>query len=179
MKTDKNLSQFVSSAPMALSSYNEFATRDKHTEPFKQSKGLTPVFKLVLNSQSASVINNSYIFNNLNLADAQGKVLRCGIASIISNGNIVGTSVFNIHLNPLLQARSFDTRTRGITDMIYTGRTGTDYIMRVNQQDCNFEVDGDSVRRTNSLTIYFTDLNNLKIAALNTFQITLYFYSAN
>lgn len=179
MKTDKNLAQYVSSAPMALQSQQDFATRDAGKEPFKKSKGLTPVFKLVLNSQSASVINNTYVFNNLNLSDVQGKVLRCGIASIISNSNIVGTSVYNIHLNPLVQMRSFDTRTRGVTDMIYTGRAGTDYISSVSTNDCNFEVDGDSVRRTNSLTLYFTDLNNLRIAALNTFQITFYFYSAN
>lgn len=179
MKTDKNLSQYVSSAPMALSSYNDFATRDKHNEPFKQSKGLTPVFKLILNSQSAVNINNTYVFNNLDLSSVQGKIVRAGIASIIANGNIVGTSVFNIHLNPLIQSRSYDTRTRGITDMIYTGRAGTDYIMRVNQADCNIEIDADAVRRTNSLSIYFTDLNNLKIASTATFQITLYIYEAN
>lgn len=178
MKQEKNLSQYAPSAPMALSSYNDFVAHDKVQYPFKPSKGPTPVFKLILNSQSASVINNTYVFNNINLSTVQGKVLRCGIASIISNGNIVGTSVYNIHINPLIQMRSFDTRTRGVTDMVFSGRPGVDYIFPVNQIDCNIEIDGDAVRRTNSLSIHFTDLNGVQIAALNTFQIVFWFYEA-
>lgn len=179
MKKDFNLPQVNSVAPMALQSYDDFVGHDKTTYPFKASSKLTPVFKVVLNSLSASVVNNTYTFNNINFSDVKGKILRCGIASIISNGNIVGTSVFNIHMNPLIQMRSFDTYTRGITDKVFTGRAGVDYMWPVNQIDCNIEFDGDSVRRTNSLSLYFTDLNAVKIATTNTWQITLYLYSAN
>lgn len=178
MKQDFNLPQINSVAPKALTSYEDFVAHDKTEYPFKASSKLTPVFKLVLNSLSASVVNNTYTFNNINFTDVQGKILRCGIASIISNGNIVGTSVFNVHMNPLVQMRTFDTFTRGITDKIFTGRAGVDYMFPVNQIDCNFEVDGDNVRRTNSLSVYFTDLNGVKIAATNTFQIVLYLYQA-
>lgn len=178
MKQDFNLPQINSVAPMALQSQQDFVAHDKTEYPFKVSAKLTPVFKLVLNSLSASVVNNTYTFNNINFTDVQGKILRCGVASIISNGNIVGTSVFNIHMNPLVQMRTFDTFTRGITDKIFTGRAGVDYMFPVNQIDCNFEVDGDNVRRTNSLSIYFTDLNGVKIASTNTFQIVLYLYQA-
>jgi len=178
MKQEKNLSQYVPQAPMALASYQDFVTQDKDAMyPFKQSKGLTPVFKVVLNNQGIVLINNTYVFN-VNLSQAQGKVLRCGIASIIANGNITSAPVYNLHLNPLVQMRSFDSRTRGITDMIFTGRAGVDYVFPVNQADCNFEVDAEAVRSTNSLTLYFTDINGARISALNTFQITLYFYSA-
>lgn len=176
MRTDKNLAQYINSAPMALQSQQDFATRDAHKEPFKQSKGVTNVFKVVLNSNSASVNNNTYTFNNVNLSDAKGGTLRCGIASIISNGNIVGTSVYNIHLNPIIQMKSFDTRTKSITDMIFSGRAGVDYIFPVGGNDCNIEIDGDTIRRTNSLSVYLTELNGVKIAATSTFQITLYLY---
>lgn len=179
MKKDFNLPQFAPVAPMALASQNDFVARDKAEYPFKPSKALSPVFKVVLNSQSASVINNTYFFNNVNLSDAKGKILRCGIASIVSNGNIVGTTIYNLHLNPLVQMRGFDSRTRGITDMIFSGRAGVDYIVPVNQIDCNIEIDGEAVRSTNQLSLYFTDLNALRILATNTFQVTLYFYEAN
>jgi hypothetical protein len=179
MKHDYNLPQINSVAPMALQSQQDFVAHDKTSYPFKATSKLSPVFKVVLNSASATVVNNTYTFNNVNFYDVTGKILRCGIASLISNGNIVGTSVFNIHLNPLVQMRTYDTLTRGITDRIFTGRAGVDYMWAVNQSDCNFEIDGDSVRRTNSLSIYFTDITGAKIAGTNTWQLTLYLYSAN
>ena len=169
-----------SSAPMSLQSYLGYAEHDaKSKYPFKATPSFKNVFKVVLNSNSAVLANNTYTFNNLNFTDVKGGVLRCGVASIISNGNIVGTSVYNIHLNPLIQMRGYDTRTRGIGDTIFTGRAGVDYIFPVNESDCNFEVDADAVRRTNTLSLYFTELNGLRIQALNTFQITLWLYSEN
>jgi hypothetical protein len=63
--------------------------------------------------------------------------------------------------------------------MIFTGRAGVDYVFPVNQADANLEVDAEAVRSTNSLTLYLTDLNALRILATSTFQITLYFYEAN
>lgn len=178
MKKEFTGSQYATpSAPMSLQSYMEFVEHDKNTKyPFKATPSLKNVYKVVLNSNSASVNNNVHTFNNVNLTEVKGGTLRCGIASIISNGNIVGTSVYNIHLNPLLQMKSFDTRTRSITDMIFSGRAGVDYIFSIGGNDCNFEIDADAVRRTNSLSIYFTELNGVRIASLNTWQITLYFY---
>lgn len=167
-----------SSAPMSLQSYLGFAEHDKTQYPFKASPKVKSIFKVLLNSTNATVNNNVYTFNNVNLTDVQGGTLRCGVASVISNGNIVGTAVYNIHLNPLIQMRVFDSRTRSISDMIFNGRAGVDYIFPVGQGDCNFEIDADAVRRTSSLSIYFTDLNGNRIAATNTFQIVLYFYEA-
>jgi hypothetical protein len=180
MRKEITGSQYAgSSAPMSLQSYMGFAEHDKSSQyPFKATQSLKNVFKVVLNSNSATLNNNVYTFNNVNLTDVKGGTLRCGIASIISNGNIVGTSVYNIHMNPLIQMRSFDSRTRSITDMIFNGRAGVDYIFAVGGNDCNFEIDGDAVRRTNSIQLYFTELNGLRIQALNTFQITLWMYEA-
>lgn len=178
MKRELTHSQYAgSSAPMSIQSYVGYAEHEKGTQyPFKATPTLKNVFKVVLNSNSASVNNNVYTFNNVNLTDVKGGTLRCGIASIISNGNIVGTSVYNIHLNPLIQMRSYDTRTRSISDMIFNGRAGVDYIFAVGGNDCNFEIDADAVRRTNTLQLYFTELNGLRIQATNTFQIVLWFY---
>lgn len=178
MRKELTGSQYAgSAAPMSLQSYMGFAEHQADTRyPFKATPSLKNVFKVVLNSNSASVNNNTYTFNNVNLTEVKGGTLRCGIASIISNGNIVGTSVYNVHMNPLLQMKSFDTRTRSITDMIFSGRAGVDYIFSIGGNDCNFEIDADAVRRTNSLSIYFTELNGVKIATLNTWQITLYLY---
>lgn len=180
MRKEITGSQYAgSSAPMSLQSYLGFAEHDKSSQyPFKATAGLKNVFKVVLNSNSAILNNNVYTFNNVNFTDVKGGTLRCGIASIISNGNIVGTSVYNIHLNQLIQMRSYDTRTRGITDMIFSGRAGVDYVFSVGGNDCNFEIDADAVRRTNTLSLYFTELNGLRITALNTFQIVLWFYEA-
>lgn len=180
MKKETNLPQYVSSAPMALASQNDFSAHQPTKYPFKKGEGLSPVFKVILNSQSA-VVNtntNTYTFT-VDFSKVEGDKLRCGIASLISNGNIVGTSVFNLHMNPLIQARSFDSRTRGIADMVFTGRQGVDYVFPVNQIDCNIELDGNIVRQTGTLTFYFTDFNALRIAALNTWQLVLYFYEAN
>lgn len=76
MKKDFNLPQVNSVAPMALQSYDDFVGHDKTAYPFKPTSKLTPVFKVVLNSLSASVVNNNYTFNNLNFSDARGKILR-------------------------------------------------------------------------------------------------------
>lgn len=180
MRKELTGSQYAgASAPMSLQSYLGFAEHDKGSQyPFQPAPKLKNVFKLLLNSNSAVVNNNTYTFNNINLTDVKGGTLRCGVACIIANGNIVGTSVFNVHLNPLIQMRGYDTRTRGISDLIFSGRAGVDYIFPVGQGDCNFEIDADAVRRTNSLSLYFTDLNGLRIATLNTWQIVLWFYEA-
>jgi hypothetical protein len=122
--------------------------------------------------------NNVYTFNNVDLADVKGGTLRCGISSLISSGNIVGTSVYNVHLNPLIQMRSFDSRTRGITDLIFSARAGVDYVFPVGGNDCNFEIDCDMVRRTNTLQIYFSNLSGTRIQATNDWQLTLWFYEA-
>lgn len=174
-----NLAQFAPAAPMALASYNDFVAHDKTEYPFKASKGLSPVFKVVLNSTNANVVNNAYVFSDVNLSDATGKILRCGVQSIISSGNIVGTSVYNLHLSPLVQMRGYDSRTRSITDLLFSGRAGIDYVISVNQIDCNTEIDADTVRRTNQLSLFFTDINGNRILATNAFQVTLFFYEAN
>lgn len=176
----KNLPHYVSSAPMALQSQQDFAAHQKTKYPFKAGQGLSPVFKVILNSQSA-VVNtntNTYTFN-VDLTKVEGDKLRCGIASLISNGNIVGTSVFNLHMNPLIQTRSFDSRTRGLADMVFSGRAGVDYVFPVSQVDCNIELDGDTIRQTGTLTFYFTDFNALRIAALSIWQLVLFFYEAS
>ncbi len=179
MPQDKNLAQYVPSAPMVLQSQQDFVAHEKGTKyPFKATQGLGNVFKLVINSQSASVINNAYVFN-VELKEAKGDTLRCGLASLIANGAIVGSAVYNVHLNPIIQSKTYDTRTRTITDMIFTGRANIDYVYPVSQIDCNIEVDGDTVRRTNSLTIYFTDVNGARIPATNSFQLCLWLYEAN
>lgn len=178
MKKELTGSRYAgSSAPMSLQSYAGFAERDHTAQyPFKATPAVRNVFKLILNSNSAVVNNNTYTFNNVNLSDVKGGTLRCGITSLISSGNIVGTTVYNVHMNPLIQMRSFDTRTRGITDAIFNGRAGIDYVFPVGGNDCNIEIDADAIRRTNSLTVYFTDLNGVRILATNVWQLTLWFY---
>lgn len=139
---------------------------------------LSNVFKVVLHSASATVVNNEYTWR-VNLADVQGKVLRCGVQSIISNGVIVNSTPYNIHLRPLVQMRSWEARTQTPTDILFTGRTGVqDYIFPVNSSDVNFEVAGDVIRGMNSLTVYFTDINFARQAAANVFQIVIWFYEA-
>ena len=165
------------SAPMSLQSYMEFSEHKHGTKyPFSASSGLKNVFKVVLNSNSASVNNNVYTFNNVDFKDVKSGVLRCGIQSIISNGNIVGTSVYNLHIMQLLQQKSYDSRTKSITDMVFSGRAGVDYVFSIGGNDCNFELDGHAVKSTNTLQLYFTELNGVRISATNTFQIVLYFY---
>lgn len=166
------------SAPMSLQSYLGYAEHDANSKyPFSASQSFKNVFKVVLNSTSATFANNVYTFNGVNMTDVKGKVLRCGVASVISNTPIVATSVYNIHLNPLIQMRGFDSRTRGIGDMIWSGRANVDYIFNVNETDCNFEVDADAVRRTNTLQLHFTDLAGNRIPATSVFQVTLWFYA--
>jgi hypothetical protein len=166
------------SAPMSLQSYTGYAEHDKNSKyPFQASQGFKPVFKVVLNSNSAVLANNVYTFNGVNMTDIKGKVLRCGVASVISNGNITLTAVYNLHLNPLIQMRGYDSRTKGIGDMIFNGRSGVDYVMPVSEIDCNVEIDADAVRRTNTLQVYFTDLNGTRIQATNIWQIVLWFYA--
>lgn len=137
---------------------------------------LSNVYKVVLHSSAANVSNNEYTFR-VNLADVQGKVLRCALASVVSNGVIVNTTPYNIHLRPLVQMRSFDSRTGTPTDILFTGRTATqDYIFQVNENDVNFEVAGEVIRGMSSLTVYFTDINFARQAAANVFQLVLWFY---
>lgn len=137
---------------------------------------LSNVYKIVLHSSAATVTNNEYTFR-VNLADVQGKILRCALNSVVSNGVIVNTTPYNIHLRPLVQMRSYEARTGTPTDILFTGRTATqDYIFSVNENDVNFEVAGDVIRGMNYLTLYFTDINFAKQAAANTFQVVLWFY---
>lgn len=176
----KNLPHYANSAPMALASQNDFAAHQNTKYPFKAGQGLSPVFKVILNSQSAIVNTdtNTYTFT-VDLSKAEGDKLRCGIASLMANGNIVGTSVFNMHVDPLVQMRSFDSRTKGVSNLVFSGRQGVDYIFPVNQADCNIEIDGETVRRTSTISIYFTDFNGVRIATLNTWQLCLYMYEAS
>lgn len=173
-----NLPQINPVAPMSLQSQNHFVDHDIGTKyPFKMSKGLSPVFKVVLNSSNATFTNNTYTFN-LDMTKAEGKVLRCGVASLIANGNITSTSAYNLHMNPLLQRRSYDTLNKSNANKIFTGRTGVDYSFPVSQMDCNIELDGYEVRNTSVVSLYFTDFTGTIVPALNTWQLTLYFYSA-
>jgi hypothetical protein len=168
------------SAPASLQSINQFVAHDIKTKyPFRVSKGLSPVFKVILNSQTATFANNTYTFT-LDMTKAEGKVLRCGVGSLIGNGNIFSTtSAYNLHITPLLQRRSFDTRTKGNADMVFSGRNGVDYVFPVSQVDCNIELDGHEVRNTSVINIFFTDFTGARVAPQNTWQLALYLYSAD
>lgn len=166
--------------PASLQSQNHFLDHDIQTKyPFRAGKGLSPVFKVILNSSNATFANNTYTFST-DFSKAEGKVLRCGLGSLIGNGNIFSTTTaYNLHINPLLQRRSFDTRTKGNADIVFSGRNGVDYAFPVSQVDCNIELDGYEVRNTSVINIYFTDFTGARVAPQNTWQVAMYFYSAD
>lgn len=133
-------------------------------------------FKVILHSSKATVVNNEYTWR-VNLADVQGSVLRCGVQSVISSGDIVASFPYHIHIKPIMQMRSFDSKTGTHTNVVFTsGRTNQDYILQTSVNDVATVIAGDSIRGSTYLSVQFSDFDYNIQPATNPFQITLWFY---
>ena len=174
VKHDKNLSQFIPSAPMAQQ--ENFKTHEKTSYPFKQSPDFPKFYKVVLRSNDKiSGTNDNAVFN-ITLPNDFKEHAVCCVESLYlkGSGTDIATTPYSCHIRELITPNSYQS-SNGLASDVILSNVGYSYKNNVAVGSAGVPILNASFFNARTVNVYFTSPSAITIGD---WILTLVLYQA-
>ena len=176
VKHDKNLSQFIPSAPMAQQ--ESFKTHDHTSYPFKKTADYPKFYKVILRSDDKISGTNDNAVYNITLPNEFKDYAVCVPESfyIKGSGNALATTPYSVHVRELMNPNSYQSQNGLATDVILT-TIGYSYKNNAQVGSAGIPILNASFFNSRTVNVYFSAMDDIS-SVVDDYILTIVFYQS-